>query len=208
MCMMQWESVNRGNLTPMFFPWNFGLLVVRSLCKLLTSRQFETFPLSYVKWFTSVNIYYLQQVFRTPLTGYNVLIHLTKKHVPLAALAVDVAVETGSTHTRNSSQKDPTHFPVTDFNPVEKYLAELEVSLTRCFICISASLYHYCNKHFRCRANCCSFQRAYSEFCLFFYDKYGGRCIAVVWKPQAFSPQPFKVRTTVQTRKHSVPLAP
>jgi U3 small nucleolar RNA-associated protein 22 len=103
----------------------------------------------------------IKQVFRTPLTGYNVLIHLTKKHVPLAALAVDVAVETGSTHTRNSSQKDPTHFPVTDFNPVEKYLAELE--------------------------------RAFSEFCLFFYDKYGGRCIAVVWRPQAFPPQPFKV---------------
>ena len=36
-------------------------------------------------------------------------------------------------------------------------------------------------------------QRAFSEFCLFFYDKYGGRCIAVVWKPQAFVPQPFKV---------------
>ena len=85
----------------------------------------------------------LQQVFRTPLTGYNVLIHLTKKHVPLAALAVDVAVETGSTHTRNSSQKDPTHFPVTDFNPVEKYLAELEVSLTRCFTykCITLPFY-------------------------------------------------------------------
>ena len=70
----------------------------------------------------------MQQVFRTPLTGYNVLIHLHKKHVPLAPLAVDVAMETGSTHTKHSSSKEPTHFPVTDFNPVEIYITELEVS--------------------------------------------------------------------------------
>lgn len=36
-------------------------------------------------------------------------------------------------------------------------------------------------------------QNVFSEFCLFFYDKYGGRYITVVWKPAAFVPQPFKV---------------
>ena len=37
-----------------------------------------------------------------------------------------------------------------------------------------------------------SFQGAFSEFALFFYDKYGGTIIAVVWKPAAFEPQLFK----------------
>ena len=36
-------------------------------------------------------------------------------------------------------------------------------------------------------------QGAFSEFALFFYDKYGGTFIAAVWKPAAFVPHPFKV---------------
>ena len=35
-------------------------------------------------------------------------------------------------------------------------------------------------------------QAAFSEFALFFHDKYGGTFIAVAWKPHAFIPQPFK----------------
>ena len=70
---------------------------------------------------------HLQQVFRTPTTVYNVLIHLNKRHLPLATQAVDVAMETSSAHTKHSSRKKPAHFPITDFNPVEHYLADLEV---------------------------------------------------------------------------------
>uniref|UniRef100_UPI00398EAFAB nucleolar protein 6 n=1 Tax=Pristiophorus japonicus TaxID=55135 RepID=UPI00398EAFAB len=33
---------------------------------------------------------------------------------------------------------------------------------------------------------------AFGEFALFFCDTYGGSLIAVLWKPQAFTPQPFK----------------
>ncbi|XP_078077355.1 nucleolar protein 6 [Mustelus asterias] len=33
---------------------------------------------------------------------------------------------------------------------------------------------------------------AFGEFALFFYDTHGGSLIAVLWKPQAFTPQPFK----------------
>ncbi|XP_060711362.1 nucleolar protein 6 [Hemiscyllium ocellatum] len=33
---------------------------------------------------------------------------------------------------------------------------------------------------------------AFGEFALFFHDTYGGSLIAVLWKPQAFTPQPFK----------------
>ena len=74
-------------------------------------------------------LYVVQQVFRTPLTGYNILIHLHKKHVPLVAQSVDAVMETGSTHSKKSSRINPTHFPITDFNPVEKYLTELEVCI-------------------------------------------------------------------------------
>lgn len=40
-------------------------------------------------------------------------------------------------------------------------------------------------------------QGAFSEFALFFYDKYGGTFIAAVWKPAAFVPHPFKVYTMI-----------
>ncbi|XP_026569693.1 nucleolar protein 6 [Pseudonaja textilis] len=36
-------------------------------------------------------------------------------------------------------------------------------------------------------------REAFSDFALFFYDKYGGVVIGVLWKPSAFEPQPFKV---------------
>ncbi|KAH9363405.1 hypothetical protein HPB48_019463 [Haemaphysalis longicornis] len=34
---------------------------------------------------------------------------------------------------------------------------------------------------------------AYGELALFFYDRYGGNIVAVLWKPYAFRPQPLKV---------------
>ncbi|XP_062874179.1 nucleolar protein 6 isoform X2 [Trichomycterus rosablanca] len=33
---------------------------------------------------------------------------------------------------------------------------------------------------------------AFGDLALFFYDPYGGTVVAVLWKPQAFQPQPFK----------------
>ncbi|CAN8001209.1 unnamed protein product, partial [Ixodes hexagonus] len=36
-------------------------------------------------------------------------------------------------------------------------------------------------------------QETYGELALFFYDHYGGNLVAVLWKPHAFQPQPFKV---------------
>ncbi|XP_038646615.1 nucleolar protein 6 [Scyliorhinus canicula] len=35
-------------------------------------------------------------------------------------------------------------------------------------------------------------RNAFGEFALFFYDNHGGCLIAVLWKPHAFTPQPFK----------------
>lgn len=36
-------------------------------------------------------------------------------------------------------------------------------------------------------------QAMYKDFALFFYDKYGGKYIAVLWKPTAFTAKDFKV---------------
>ncbi|XP_077497145.1 nucleolar protein 6 Mat89Ba [Amblyomma americanum] len=36
-------------------------------------------------------------------------------------------------------------------------------------------------------------ESAYGELALFFYDRYGGNLVAVLWKPNAFVPQPLKV---------------
>lgn len=35
-------------------------------------------------------------------------------------------------------------------------------------------------------------REAFGELALFFYDPYGGTVIAVLWKPNAFEPKPFK----------------
>ena len=65
------------------------------------------------------------------MSDYNVLIHLHKKHLPLVGQGVDVAMVTDSTHPQHHSHRS-THIPVTDFNPAEKYLTELEVNVTEC----------------------------------------------------------------------------
>ncbi|KAH8031449.1 hypothetical protein HPB51_017221 [Rhipicephalus microplus] len=36
-------------------------------------------------------------------------------------------------------------------------------------------------------------ENTYGELALFFYDRYGGDIVAVLWKPNAFVPQPLKV---------------
>ncbi|KAM7295240.1 nucleolar protein 6 [Ixodes scapularis] len=36
-------------------------------------------------------------------------------------------------------------------------------------------------------------QETYGDLALFFYDRYGGNLVAVLWKPHAFQPLPFKV---------------
>lgn len=38
-------------------------------------------------------------------------------------------------------------------------------------------------------------QEAFEDLALFFCDPYGGTVISVLWKPKAFVPAPFKVRT-------------
>ena len=71
----------------------------------------------------------MQQVFRPPLDDYSVLIHLHKRHLPLAHQAVD-PVETGSSHQSHEHKRQRfTHLPVVDFNPVQNYLRELEVGI-------------------------------------------------------------------------------
>lgn len=40
---------------------------------------------------------------------------------------------------------------------------------------------------------CVYFQESFGDLALFFCDPYGGTVIAVLWKPKAFIPTPFKV---------------
>ena len=73
----------------------------------------------------------LQQVFRTPLHDYNVLIHLHQRHLPLSEQGVDVTgAAEGSPHKPHPHRKGHemySHLPVVGFNPVQQYLQELEV---------------------------------------------------------------------------------
>ena len=39
----------------------------------------------------------------------------------------------------------------------------------------------------------CPLQDSFGDLALFFCDPYGGTVIAVLWKPKAFKPVPFKV---------------
>lgn len=64
-----------------------------------------------------------QQVFRTPLQDFHVLIHLNRKHVPRSHQAVDALATPSSPHVHHKY----THLPVVDFDPVQLYLKELEV---------------------------------------------------------------------------------
>ncbi|XP_077571803.1 nucleolar protein 6 [Stigmatopora nigra] len=98
---------------------------------------------------------------RPPLDAYDVLIHLNPKQIPLVNQAIDLprisyhrGVLTGKVISCWKKM------PVTDFNPVTLYLAEL--------------------------------RDAFGDLALFFCDPYGGSVIAVLWKPKAFVPLPFK----------------
>ena len=67
-----------------------------------------------------------QQCFRPPLDDYHVIIHLHKEHLPRYEQAVD-AMATSSTQQHIRYKHKCTHLPVIDFDPVQKYLQELEV---------------------------------------------------------------------------------
>lgn len=53
---------------------------------------------------------------------------------------------------------------------------------------------------------------AFGEFALFFYDAHGGNLVGVLWKPQAFAPQPFKTSHVnarmLETRENGLQIIP
>ncbi|XP_077378233.1 nucleolar protein 6 isoform X2 [Festucalex cinctus] len=100
-------------------------------------------------------------VMRPPLEAYDILIHLNPKQVPLLCQAVDPpAVNFSRGVITGNVIPSGGRMPVTDYNPVTLYLAEL--------------------------------RDAFGDLALFFCDPYGGCVIAVLWKPKAFAPLPFK----------------
>ncbi|XP_069043565.1 nucleolar protein 6 [Lepisosteus oculatus] len=106
--------------------------------------------------------------FRPPLEVYDVLIHLIPRQVPAHGQAIDTPHPIYSRGTLPASAPTGPALPVVDFNPVDRYLAEL--------------------------------RDAFGELALFLCDPYGGTVIAVLWKPQAFAPQPFKTSLTSARR--------
>ena len=46
-------------------------------------------------------------------------------------------------------------------------------------------------------------QESYSEFVVFFHDRWGSNVIAGVWRPELGQNRPFKVRTYVRRYKHA-----
>lgn len=128
---------------------------------------------------------------RPPLDAYDVLIHLNPKQVPLLSQAVDPPTLNFSRGVISGAVSPAGGaLPVIDYNPVSLYLAELRVSL----------VYSPCGKRGEKRVSACpeltprfDFQDAFGDLALFFCDPHGGTVIAVLWKPKAFVPIPFKV---------------
>nr|XP_022330549.1 nucleolar protein 6-like isoform X1 [Crassostrea virginica] len=108
-----------------------------------------------------------KQLFRPPLEMYDLIIHLTWKQLPRQHEAVDWEGDHLPLNRKKSvlSTSDPAN--TLQHFPVYDY--------------DPASL--YLNE----------LKEMYGDFALFFYDKYGGKYIAVLWKPTAFTPKDFKV---------------
>lgn len=122
-------------------------------------------------------------LFKTPLTTYDLLIHVNTSVLPLMYLAQSVINPlTGSTkvtkktykpsldsvaHTNELAFTSSIHAPLVEFNVMQHYLSTLR--------------YHF------------------GSFAQFYYDGYGGSIIAVQFSTSAFETRPFKVATVAST---------
>ena len=68
----------------------------------------------------------LQPIFRPPLDVYDILIFLNGKQLPRQPEAIDITTMTYLPTYGKTVEGD--RFPVTDFDPVQMYLKELQVS--------------------------------------------------------------------------------
>ncbi|KAK7480029.1 hypothetical protein BaRGS_00028762 [Batillaria attramentaria] len=111
-------------------------------------------------------------IFRPPLEGFDLVVHLAKRWLPRRYQAIDAAdissmMAAYPNKEQSSVGKQPrrklpveVEMPVTELDPVQYFLQEL--------------------------------QEAYGELCLIFHDVYGGDAVAVLWKPGALNNQEFK----------------
>lgn len=125
---------------------------------------------------------------RPPLDVYDILIHLNPKQIPLLSQAVDPpALNFSRGVISGAVSPHGGALPVIDYNPVSLYLAELRVSLVCCEFEKQGEKRVF-------ESPTIDFQDAFGDLALFFCDPHGGTVIAVLWKPKAFVPIPFKVR--------------
>lgn len=108
-----------------------------------------------------------KQLFRPPLETYDLIINLARKQLPRQYEAVDREVSQPPVKTKGRVAKTPDPMDKLQYFPVYDY--------------DPPSL--FLNE----------LKEIYGDFALFFYDKYGGKYIAVLWKPTAFTPKDFKV---------------
>ena len=73
----------------------------------------------------------LQQIFRPPLEAYDVLIHLLPKQNSRRHEAVDLKCEEQNRRLEAYRREPGEKIPITGFNPVDCFLAELRVSTLR-----------------------------------------------------------------------------
>jgi U3 small nucleolar RNA-associated protein 22 len=73
----------------------------------------------------------LQQIFRPPLEAYDVLIHLLPKLNSRWYEAVDLTCEKQNRRLKGYRREPGEKIPITGFNPVDCFVAELRVSTLR-----------------------------------------------------------------------------
>ena len=73
----------------------------------------------------------LQQIFRPPLEAYDVLIHLLPKMNSRWYEAVDLTCKEQNRRLKAYHREPGEKIPITGFNPIDCFLAELRVSTLR-----------------------------------------------------------------------------
>ncbi|XP_061172085.1 nucleolar protein 6-like isoform X1 [Saccostrea echinata] len=108
-----------------------------------------------------------KQLFRPFLDMYDIIIHLTWKQSP---------------RQHEALQPENSHLP----SNLRKYVHKTTVTGDKLE---HFPVYDYDPPRLYWK----ELKEMYGDFALFFYDKYGGKYIAVLWKPTAFTPKDFKV---------------
>jgi U3 small nucleolar RNA-associated protein 22 len=95
---------------------------------------------------SSLSLLFLQQIFRPSLDAFDVLIHLFPKLNSRRFEAVDVKSDKSNRQLQSYFKEPGEKIPVTGFNPVNCFLAELRVSTRKTLrVLLSTIIFGYRN---------------------------------------------------------------